>query len=582
MTTSTQTLDKPQPTGPGSPGSMPLAIPASIAWNLVILVASILVSRHVFGLTEFLNLGRPVQSLVGVVALIPAVLAVVSSLAIWQRRSSRETVQVLRWTMRPGHVANLGRYIAIAMYFVGFVLALALLAHQWGLYGSFEHISDGIISNAPLTLGFVLAYGLYWLAGRFREFSRPQIIVERVGLAVGGMTLIALLLASNVLGGANYVLSTYSDPITWLVTGVAVVFGFLAFRLLKLSTYFNETPDQRTAWQGWLMLSPNIIGFMLFFAGPLLLSLYLSFTDSTLGRVPAFTGLQNYGRILALEVHTQADLTESPQRALSFGYNVLAQFNWGDSRVVIGARDAMFWLSLRNTLMFCLLLLPLAILPALVLSLILNSKLPGMKFFRAVYFLPSVAAVVGTALIWRWLYTPTIGYYNYAITSVVNFVNSTFGTSIEDPRIQWLTDPGLVLISMVFLSAWGVVGYNTVLFLAGLQGVPRELYEAAMIDGANRWRQFLNVTLPMIAPTTFFVVITTVVTGLQVFNEPYALFPSRPLPVNATTSVFYLYERGFARFEFGYASSIAWMLFLIIFSITLLQFRLQRKGAYDS
>ena len=582
MTTSTQTLDRPQTPGTGEPGSMPLAIPASIAWNLVILVASIALGMHVFGLTEFLNLGRPVQSFVGVVALIPAALAVVSSVAIWQRRSTRATVRLARWTFQPGRVANQGRYIAIAMYFVGFVLALALLAHQWGLYGSFELISDGLIANAPLTLGFVVAYALYWIAGRFREFSRPQMVIERIGLGIAGLTLIALLLASNVLDGANYVLSTYADPITWLVTIVAAIFGFLAFRLLHLSTYFNETPDQRTAWQGWLMLSPNIIGFMLFFAGPLLLSLYLSFTDSTLGRVPSFTGLENYGRILAIEVQTQTDLTESPRSALSFGYNVLAQFNWGDSRVVIGARDTMFWLSLRNTLLFCLLLLPLAIVPALILSLILNSKLPGMKFFRAVYFLPSVAAVVGTALIWRWLYTPSIGYYNYAIESVVNFINSTFGTSIDDPRIQWLTDPNLVLISMVFLSAWGVMGYNTVLFLAGLQGVPRELYEAAMIDGANRWRQFLNVTLPMIAPTTFFVIITTIVTGLQVFNEPYALFPSRPLPVNATTSVFYLYERGFARFEFGYASSIAWMLFLIIFSITLLQFRLQRKGAYDS
>lgn len=582
MTTSTQALAKPQAPRTGETASMPLAIPASIAWNVVILAASIALSRHVFGLSEFLNLGRPVQSFVGVVALIPALLAVVSSVAIWQRRSSRASVQFLRWTLPTGSIANQGRYIAIAMYFVGFVLSLAVLAHLWGVYGSFEFISDGIISNAPLTLGFVLAYGLYWLAGRFAEFSRPQIITERIGLGIGGLTLMALLLASNVLGGANYVLSTYSDPITWLVTVVALVFGFLSYRLLILGVYFSETPDQRTAWQGWLMLSPNIIGFMLFFAGPLLLSLYLSFTDSSLGRVPGFIGLENYGRILAIEVQTQEDLTVAPQRALSFGYNVLAQFNWGDGRVVIGARDVMFWLSLRNTLLFCLLLLPLAILPALGLSLILNSKLPGMKFFRAVYFLPSVAAVVGTALIWRWLYTPTIGYYNYAITSVVNFLNATFGTSIEDPRIQWLTDPSLVLISMVFLSAWGVVGYNTVLFLAGLQGVPRELYEAAMIDGANRWKQFLNVTLPMIAPTTFFVLITTIVTGLQVFNEPYALFPSRPLPVNATTSVFYLYERGFARFEFGYASSIAWMLFLIIFSITLLQFRLQRKGAYDN
>ena len=263
-----------------------------------------------------------------------------------------------------------------------------------------------------------------------------------------------------------------------------------------------------------------------------------------------------------------------------FGYTPLGAIELGSSRLVVAAKDTLFWLSLRNTLLFCLLLVPLSTIPALALSLILNSKLPGMKFFRAVYFLPSVAAVVGTALIWRWLYDPTIGYFNYLITELVNFLNS-IGFQVTDPQVEWLTGPGIVLFSIVFLSAWQVVGFNTVLFLAGLQGIPKTLYEAATVDGANRWQQFRNVTLPMLAPTTFFVVITTVITGLQVFNEPFALFPSRPIPVNATTSVFYLYDRGFTRFEFGYASSIAWVLFLIIFSITFIQFRVQRSGAYE-
>ncbi|MBZ0280127.1 MAG: sugar ABC transporter permease [Anaerolineae bacterium] len=137
------------------------------------------------------------------------------------------------------------------------------------------------------------------------------------------------------------------------------------------------------------------------------------------------------------------------------------------------------------------------------------------------------------------------------------------------------------MISVVILAAWQVVGFNTVLFLAGLQGIPKELYEAASIDGADGWRRFRFVTLPMLAPTTFFVIITTVITGLQAFNEPYALFPSRPLPENAITSVFYLYNQGFFRFNFGYASAIAWVLFALIFLITLAQFRLQRSNAYE-
>jgi multiple sugar transport system permease protein len=155
------------------------------------------------------------------------------------------------------------------------------------------------------------------------------------------------------------------------------------------------------------------------------------------------------------------------------------------------------------------------------------------------------------------------------------------GTHIADPKISWLTDQKTLLVSIVFLAAWQLIGFNTVLFLAGLQGVPRILYEAAYVDGAGRMAQFRHVTLPLLAPTTFFVVVTTVITGLQVFNEPYALISVRPLPTAATTSVYYLYWRGFFSFEFGYASSIAWLLFALIFVVTLVQFRLSRGGAYD-
>jgi multiple sugar transport system permease protein len=161
---------------------------------------------------------------------------------------------------------------------------------------------------------------------------------------------------------------------------------------------------------------------------------------------------------------------------------------------------------------------------------------------------------------------------------VLTSLSTFFG--FADPKIEWLSDPRVVLFSVVLLAAWQVVGYNIVLFLAGLQGVPRSLYEASKIDGANPWQRFVNVTLPMIAPTTFFVVITTMVTGLQVFNEPYALFPSRPIPENATTLVYYLYTKGFGQFQFGYASAVAWVLFFIIFTFTFVQFRLNRSQAY--
>jgi len=179
------------------------------------------------------------------------------------------------------------------------------------------------------------------------------------------------------------------------------------------------------------------------------------------------------------------------------------------------------------------------------------------------------------------MYATDIGYINYGISQGVAFLNDTFGTSIENPQYAWTADPNVSLYAVVILAAWQLIGFNTVLFLAGLQGIPRLLYEAAFTDGANAWQQFRVVTLPLLAPTTFFIIITNVIQGLQVFNEVYALIFANPIPEETTTSVYYLYIRGFQRFEFGYASSIAWLLFALIFGITLIQFRLNRATAYE-
>ena len=534
---------------------------AHMIWHGILAVALLVLSWRIFTaevltiLGQPTNLGKPVQYFAGALVLLPAIAGVIASWQLYQRNIQ-------------------GRYITLMINFGGFALGIFAVLGVWGIYDSFELLVDGIMANATLTLGFAIAYGAYWLAGRLPQ-NRLREYVELSAIGLAMLTLIALLLASNIIDGILYILSTYTQPTAWLVTIITIIFFGLFWMMLMLGDYFDETPDQRTAWQGWLMLAPNIIGFLLFFAGPLLLSFYLSFTDSSVGEVPGFIGFQNYAELLALQIRPTTVSDATAQSVLDFGYVALSEFSIGGTRYVIGARDSLFWISMRNTLVFCLLLLPLAIVPALGMSLILNSKLPGVNFFRAIYFLPSVAAVVGTALIWRWLYQPTEGFINYSIRGIAN----VFG--FADPNVQWLTDPNTVLISIVVLAAWQVVGYNTVLFLAGLQGIPNVLYEAAQIDGANRWQQFTNVTLPMLAPTTFFVIITTMVMGLQVFNEPYTLFPSQPIPENATTAVYYLYRAGFSRFEFGYASAVAWALFAIIFGLTLIQFRLNRNEAYE-
>ncbi len=541
---------------------------ATAVWQVVIAIAAAVLAYRVFAAETFMilgnpaELGRPVQVFAALVVFAVTVLGIVGSVML-----------VLRMPQ--------GRYMSLLLNTSGMALSGFVLLGLWGVYGSFERIVDGVMENALILLGFALAYALFWIAGRLPEDSRGRSGLETVSLGIAGLTLIAFLLVSGLLQGMAFALSQYSSLTTQIVSAAFTIFMILMLRLLQVGHLFGETPDERAAWQGWLMLAPNIFGFVLFFAGPLLLSLYLSFTDSSVGQVPQMNNAANYREILSLELQPTTDLEANPQAALTFGYATLTSFRIGDTRYVIGARDVGFWISMRNTLVFCLMLLPLAVIPALGMSLVLNSKLPGVNIFRAVFFLPSVAAVVGTALIWRWLYDPTIGYINYAISGVVGALNIIPGFNVEDPAIQWLTGPGVVLFSIVLLSAWQVVGYNTVLFLAGLQGIPKVLYEAAQIDGANRWQQFRNVTLPMLAPTSFFVLITTMVTGLQVFNEPYALFPSRPIPSQARTSVYYMYTQGFNEFQFGYASSVAWILFLIIFAFTLVQFRINSSNAYE-
>ncbi len=533
-------------------------------WMLVIVAASLWMAVTIFQAEEaFFGLGSPVKVFIGHVALLPAILAGVS-IPLMRRR----------------HPA--GRYIAMVINYVTMVLGGFVLLSLWGVFLGMDNLSPAILAHYPWLIGLPVAWVLWWGSGKLPEDGPVRLWLERAAVALGALTLIVFLLSAGILDAASAILGTYGRIETWITTGVMLISGVLAWRLMRLGVHFHEKPEGQEAWQGWLMLSPNIIGFMLFFAGPLLLSFYLSFTNDTVGQVPDVIGLENYATILSLEIATTEDMTVNTQSVMSSGFTALGEIVIGSTRYVLGARDPMFWYSLRNTLIFCLVLVPLAIIPALLLAMIMNTKLAGMKFFRAVYFVPSVAAVVGTALIWRWLYDPTIGFINYVITGIVTFLNNTFGMSIVDPNINWLTDPGVQLFAIVLLAAWQVIGFNTVLFLAGLQGIPKILYEAAYVDGANGWQRFRNVTLPLLAPTTFFVMITTIITGLQVFNEPYALISVRPMPVNATTVVYNLYNRGFFFFDFGYASAIAWLLFGLIFLVTLAQFRLQRSQAYDS
>lgn len=322
------------------------------------------------------------------------------------------------------------------------------------------------------------------------------------------------------------------------------------------------------------MLMPNLVGFVLFLFIPLLLAFYLSFTNSHENQVPEFVGFNNYIELFSIELRWQDDVQADDQSVLSSGYTPLGSVIVGGRALVIGAKDALFWISLRNTLVLCLLLIPLSVIPALELALLLNSRLPGVKIFRTIYFLPSIVAAVGAALIWRELYNPIFGLINGLVTQINGFLG------ISDPEIQWLSGPSVMLFSAAILIAWQAIGLNTILFLVGLQRIPSTLYEAARIDGAGRWALFRWVTLPMLAPITAFVMMTTFITGLQAFDQPYTLFADGPIPENVTTIAHYLYQRGFLDAEFGYASAIGCVVGLIIFAIALIHLRVRRSNAY--
>jgi multiple sugar transport system permease protein len=288
--------------------------------------------------------------------------------------------------------------------------------------------------------------------------------------------------------------------------------------------------DQRTA-AAWLFLAPAMTAIVLFFVIPVVSALVMSLTDFdiyALGNIQdvRFMGMKNYLRIL-----------ETP----------------------------LFWTAMRNTMYFVLVGAPLSVGLSLVAALMLNSKLTRFKpFFRTVYFLPVVTSLVAVAVVWRYLYHPGHG--------LLNHVLSWIGVA----PVDWLGDPLFAMPAIIVMAVWKNFGYNMLIFLAGLQNIPDDLYEAAHLDGAGGWRQFWDITIPVLAPTTVFVVMITIIGYFQLFAEPYVMTEGGPM--NATTSiVLMMYEQGFRWWNMGYAAAIAFVLFAVIVFFSLIQMFVQRR-----
>lgn len=292
---------------------------------------------------------------------------------------------------------------------------------------------------------------------------------------------------------------------------------------------------QKTALQkkeeraGYLFLLPNLIGFFVFTLFPVGFSLVLSLCQWNLSNPIEFVGLSNFVEILT--------------------------------------RDEMFWKVLGNTLYYMILVIPIGFALALALALALNRGLKGTIAFRSIFFLPVVTSFIASAMIWTWLYNRDFGLINY------------FLWVMGLPDVGWLNDPNMAMISIAIIALWHDTGYNMTIMLAGLQTVPSQLYEAAQIDGANAWQRFIKITLPMLSPTLFFMLVMAVIGTFQAFDLIFVLTGGGPL--NSTrTIVAYIYSNGFSYFKMGYASALAWIMFLILFAFTWVQFKLQKDTVF--
>jgi multiple sugar transport system permease protein len=301
----------------------------------------------------------------------------------------------------------------------------------------------------------------------------------------------------------------------------------LLARMVGTKTKFQT---QRALW-GYVFALPWVIGLLVFWVGPILASFYFSFTSYEVVGAPKWLGLANYERAFF--------------------------------------KDSLFWPSMGRTFTFALFYVPVAIIGALLLASLLNQKLKGTNFYRTIFFMPHLVPAVALAVVWTFLLAPKLGPINMILRDI----------GIENPP-NWLTSRDSALWSVIMINVWAAMGGNTMLiFLAGLQGVPQELYEAAEIDGAGPLRKFWNVTLPLLTPTIFFNMVLAIIAALKVFTTAWVATKGGPSYATWFFAL-HIYTEAFQYFRLGYGSALAWVLTVIVMFLTWIQVQYSRRWVH--
>lgn len=281
---------------------------------------------------------------------------------------------------------------------------------------------------------------------------------------------------------------------------------------------------------GWIFIGPVVLGTLIFNILPMIPTVYASFTFWNGLNPPQWIGLENYVEIFQLQ-------------------------------------DPDLATAILNTCLYTIAYVPLGAAVGLALALIVNERLRGITFVRALFYLPVISSAVAIGVVWKWIFNWQYGLLDTLLSMI----------GVDGPR--WLSDIWWAKVAVLIVSIWSVMGYNMILFLAGLQGIPPSLEEAAQIDGAGTWQRFLKITLPLLTPTTFFVVILSVISSFQVFNLIYVMTSGGP----GTATYVYVYdmwETGFQLHKFGYGSAMAWLMFLVIAAVTWIQWKLADRWVY--